>query len=163
MSELSIENGQSTRASYRVREPIGSLRGHRMTGSSAKRSLPRSFLFSLHPTPVPTGHMNYFSPRGQLSLSADYQCTVRGDEAAFVVLIGYCFDLRRIEKSEADIAIELLRKSVADGIDSMLAETDDLVGRYTAICFTGKRWVVFNDAGGMRSTYFAEAAPIIAS
>ena len=134
-----------------------------MTVESAKRCLPRSFLFSLHPTPVPTGHLSCFSPRGQLSLSAGYQCTVQGDEAAFAVLVGYCFDLRSIEKSEADIAIELLRRCVSNGIDAMFADTDDLVGRYTAICFTGKRWVIFNDAGGMRSTYFAEAAPIIAS
>ena len=107
--------------------------------------------------------MGRFSPRGQLSVSPDYQCTAQGDETAFVILVGYCFDLRSIERSEADIAMDLLRKGVGEGIDSMLADTDDLVGRYTAICFTGKRWVVFNDAGAMRSTYFAEDAPIIAS
>ncbi|HET6619098.1 MAG TPA: hypothetical protein VFG64_04100 [Dongiaceae bacterium] len=45
----------------------------------------------------------------------------------------------------------------------MLADTEDLVGRFVAICRIGDQWRIFNDACATRTVYFAEDRPAIAS
>jgi hypothetical protein len=126
--------------------------------------LPRSYLFSLEPLdrkppnlreiPVPSGH---------LFISPDYDCYVQRSNISFIVLIGYCFDPDRPGDNEAAIASALLQHATHDGIDAMLARTDDLFGRFAAICHIDGSWHVFGDACATRTIYFAEERPMIAS
>jgi hypothetical protein len=126
--------------------------------------LPRSFLFSV--TPVlnrPAGMVEIPTPEGQLFVSPDYQCFVGTSDSGFVVLIGHCMDLRQRPARELQIATRLADLAVRDGFEPMLADTDDLAGRYAAICRSGDGWRVFNDAFATRAVYFAEDRPAIAS
>jgi hypothetical protein len=125
--------------------------------------LPRSFFFSLEKRYQAQGLKDVPLPLGRLQLSPDYQCDTAIDEGSFLVLIGHCIDLRTPGISEAQIAGALLRTARRDSIEAMLASTDHLVGRYTAICHARGKWTVFNDACATRSTYFAEDAAILAS
>jgi hypothetical protein len=126
--------------------------------------LPRSYLFSLEQVrSKPAGLRPISVPRGHLFISPDYECHVECADSSFVVLIGHCIDLARPSSSEADIARSLLRSAMQHGIDSMLAETDDLSGRFAAICYVGDDWHVVGDACATRTIYFAEDRPAIAS
>jgi asparagine synthetase B (glutamine-hydrolysing) len=126
--------------------------------------LPRSYLFSLEALdrrppnlremPVPVGH---------LFISPDYDCHVRSTNSSFIALIGYCIDLDRPGDDEDAVASTLLDHATRDGIDAMLARTDDLFGRFAVICHIRGTWHVFGDANATRTIYFAEDRPMIAS
>ena len=125
--------------------------------------LPRSYLFSTATVPKPSGLREIPLPEGHLFVSPDYTCAVGQVGASFVALIGHCIDLRRPDADERYIATSLAGIAVRDGFDAMLADTDDLLGRFAAICRIGGRWHVFNDASAMRTVYYAEDRPAIAS
>jgi hypothetical protein len=125
--------------------------------------LARSFLFAVDERPVVPSLVDQPMPLGFLAISPDYQCAISGDATAFVALIGHCLDLRDIDESETRIASRLVETAKRAGVDAMLAESDDLAGRYAAICFVNGRWIVFNDAAATRSTYYSEERPLVAS
>ena len=126
--------------------------------------LPRSFLFSSAPDLAgPSGLTAIPIPEGRLFVSPDYKCFVAKSGSSFIALIGHCIDLRRPDADELRIATSLAEAAVESGMDAMLADTDDLVGRFVAICRVGGRWRIFNDACATRTVYFAEARPAVAS
>jgi hypothetical protein len=128
---------------------------------------PRSFLFSAHELPLPAGLHPASVPFGCLGISDGYgHCAVqmqsRGRPHA-LVMIGHCFDARDPAATMPDIAERLLAIAARDGAKAMLAATDELTGRYTAICRIDGETLVFHDACATRSTYFSETLPIVAS
>lgn len=126
--------------------------------------LPRSFLFSAVPlSSCPASMAQIPLPEGQLFVSPDYKCSIGKASSSFIALIGHCTDLERPHLGEPQIATQLAETAVRAGFDTMLAETDNLVGRFVAICRVGERWHVFNDACATRSVYFAEDRPAVAS
>ncbi len=128
-----------------------------------KGFLPRSFLFSLEIWKDQTNLVEVPLPVGKLAVSPDYCWQVASREDSFIVLIGHCIDLRAPGRKEAEVANRLLDTALQRGVDEMLSETDDFIGRYTAICCIRGAWIAFNDAGATRSTYYAEDAAIVAS
>jgi len=124
---------------------------------------PRSFFFSLDDRYEAPGLEQVLVPIGRLQISPDYQCYTVASQESFLILIGHCIDLHAPASQEADAARSLLQVALNDGIDTMLAASDRIVGRYTVICYSRGTWTVFNDACATRSTYFAEDAGIIAS
>jgi hypothetical protein len=126
--------------------------------------LPRSYLFSIEPIARKPAHLLEVSlPCGQLFASPDYTCCVQRSGSSFIAMIGYCIDLENPGSNEADIVSSLLHRALRDGVDAMLAHTDDLFGRFAAICHIGGDWRVFADACATRTIYFAEDQPAIAS
>lgn len=141
-------------------EPIGGVEGRRRWVGF----LPRSYLFSVERIgSKPAGLRPIKLPAGHLFVSSDHPCHVECADTAFVVLIGHCIDLGDPSSNEAAIARSLLRRVLQQGIDAMLAGTDDLFGRFAAICHVGGHWHVFGDACATRTIYFAEGTPAIAS
>jgi hypothetical protein len=126
--------------------------------------LPRSFLFSADRLDHAPENLNRIPvPEGDLYVSPDYVCHVQAFEDSFIALIGHCCDLADPDAREAEIAAGLLRVATRDGIDAMLAGTDDLLGRFAAICRIRGRWSAFADATAMRTIYFAEDKRAVAS
>src|SRR5262245_30771486 len=125
--------------------------------------LPRSFLFSLETWKELSGLLEVPLPLGKLAVSPDYRWHLATSKESFVALIGHCLDLRAPERDETEVVSSLLDTALRDSVEAMLAETDELLGRYTAICGIRGTWIVFNDACATRSTYYAEDAPIVAS
>lgn len=126
--------------------------------------LPRSYLFSVEQVEAkPAGLLPVPLPKAHLFVSPDYHSHVARADSSLMVLIGHCIDLRNPSGSEADVARSLLQCAMQRGIDAMLAETDDLFGRFAAICHVGDSWYVFGDACAIRTIYFSEDRPAIAS
>jgi hypothetical protein len=124
---------------------------------------PRSFVFSLDAWKDLPGLIDVPVPAGCLAVSPDYCWHIAINGTSFIALIGYCIDLRAPEMLETDVGGRLLDAALRDGAAAMLAETDELCGRYAAICCVNGKWIVFNDACAMRSIYYAEDAAVIAS
>lgn len=129
-----------------------------------KGFLPRSYLFSLERIePKPAGLLPVQVPCGHLFVSPDYQCHVESAGSSSLILIGHCIDLRSPNGTEADVARSLLQCAIRHGFDAMLAQTDDLFGRFVAICLVDGTCQAFGDACATRTIYFAEDRPAIAS
>ncbi|MGO4526452.1 hypothetical protein AB4097_16510 [Microvirga sp. 2MCAF35] len=124
---------------------------------------PRSFLFSLDDRYEAPGLGHVLVPIGKLQISPDYHCYTVASQESFLILIGHCIDLRAPASQEPDAARTLLHAALHDGVETMLAASDHIIGRYTVICYSRGTWTVFNDACATRSTYFAEDADLIAS
>jgi hypothetical protein len=126
--------------------------------------LPKSYLFSIEPVASrPANLLEVSVPCGQLFVSPDYACCVQRSGSSFIALIGYCIDLENPGGTEADIVSSLLQRAMRDGIDAMLAHTDDLFGRFAVICHIGDDWRAFGDACATRTIYFAEDLSAVAS
>jgi hypothetical protein len=141
---------------------------HHQSGWAEGEFLPRSFLFSAvplsqAPAGLPEVKLSQGIPDGTLFVSPDYTCRVAEAGATLVALIGHCIDLRQPEDDEAVLARRLAELVDRSGLDVMLADADDLVGRFAIICRAGERWHVFNDACATRSICYAEERPAIAS
>ena len=137
---------------------------HHQSGWTKGDFLPRSFLFSSEPLPQgPAGLPEIKLPQGALFVSPDYKCCIAEAETALVALIGYCIDLRQPDDNEAQLARRLAETAHRSGLEAMLADAEDLVGRFAAICRVGERWHVFNDACATRTVCYAEDRPAVAS
>lgn len=141
---------------------------YHQSGWAQGEFLPRSFFFSAAPLPrAPAGlqevKLSEGMPGGALFVSPDYTCRVAEAGTTLVALIGHCIDLRRPNDDEALLARWLAELVEHSGLDAMLADADDLVGRFAIICRAGERWHAFNDACATRSICYAEDRPAIAS
>ena len=145
--------------SGRPDEPIGTEATH----WSWDGYLPKSYLFSADPIAAkPQSLREVPLPRGHLFISPDYECCVQSLGPSLMIVIGHCIDLSEPKRSEPEIASSLLQHAM-QGIDHMLAQTDDLFGRFAVICHIDGRWYAFADACATRTIYFAEDKPAIAS
>jgi hypothetical protein len=114
---------------------------------------PRSFLFSNHDGPGERVTGGWLARCPLVETHTARHMWSR----SFVTILGYAIDLDRPDWREHDIAghwLAIGRKS----IDDMLAATDTILGRFTAICRIDGQWIVFNDAGATRTTYFTPGA-----
>jgi len=143
-------------------------RPHELTSGDVRWNwngfLPRSYLFSIEPLEREPANLKPIAiPVGYLYVSPDYSCHVQKAGTSFVALIGYSIDLAKPDATEAEILSSLLQRAVKDGINAMLAATDEMFGRFAVICHLNGEWHVVPDACATRTVYFAEDRPAIAS
>jgi hypothetical protein len=124
---------------------------------------PRSFVFSLDGLADSGELLSIPVPQGSFAISPDYEWHISVRSHSFVLLVGYCIDLRFAHRNTQEVVESLLETALQGGAPALLAEADHHLGRYTVIAHLEGEWIVFNDACATRSTYYADGAPIVAS
>ena len=86
----------------------------------------------------------------RLSVHPDLKVTRVETAACTLVLLGYLLDP---SDPEADDEKILLRLAAAGGLEQLVADLDELGGRYVLFIYQGEAHWVLSDAGGLRQVY----------
>lgn len=106
-------------------------------------------------------HLPYVPAWKRLSVDDTYRLTVHPDLDVYqatdgnksITLLGYILDPRHPRAANSDVIDTLIRR--LDGCEALWPYTSDFGGRWILVVHDGRDTILFHDAAGLRSVYYA--------